>query len=148
MNYLIILAILVILLIVIKNKSSQFTKLEETQPLKNEIKNITDVTDVYHLDTRFEYPTKPPVNPNVYKSLLVSSEPVSNELYSTQDYTTPGFILDQTQNNEDTNQLNYSGGSTQIIKIPLQMNEPYDEQLRSQEVMITPYNRIKYGLTC
>ena len=145
MSYVIILASLVILLIVIKNKSSQFTKLEETQPLKNEIKNVSDV---YHLDTRFEYPTKAPVNPNVYKSLLVSSVPVSNELYSTQDYTTPGFILDQTQETEDTNQLNYSGGSTQIIKIPLQMNEPYDEQLRSQEVMITPYNRIKYGLTC
>ncbi len=138
---------MVILVIIIKNKPSQFTKLEETQPLKNEIKNEIK-NDVYHLDTRFEYPTKPPVNPNVYKSLLVSSVPVSNDLYNTQDYNTPGFILDQPENNEDTNQLNYSGGSTQIIKIPLQMNEPYNEQLRSQEVMITPYNKIKYGLTC
>ena len=31
--------------------------------------------------------------------------------------------------------------------IPLQMNEPFNEQLRSQEVMITPYNRIKYNIT-
>jgi hypothetical protein len=46
------------------------------------------------------------------------------------------------------NELIYSGGYTQLLKIPLQMNEPNSfEQLRSQDVLITPYNRIKYSNT-
>jgi hypothetical protein len=34
-----------------------------------------------------------------------------------------------------------------MIEIPLQMNYPNDnEQLRSQKILVTPYNKIKYGL--
>lgn len=128
-----------------KKKQSKFSKLEQKQPLINNVKQ--DPLNVYHLDTRYEYPNTPPVNPIAYKSLLVSSIPVENDLYSTQDYSTEGYLLQQNDVSDSTNQLNYSGGSTQIIKIPLQMNEPYNEQLRSQEIMITPYNRIKYNIT-
>ena len=75
---------------------------------------------------------------------MLNSIPTNNDLYTTQNYSTNDYDLNQPINN-NTNQLNYSGGSTQLIKIPLQMNEPYNEQLRSQEILITPYNKIKYG---
>ena len=32
-----------------------------------------------------------------------------------------------------------------MIKIPLQYNEPYDEPLRTQNILINDYNVIKYG---
>jgi len=128
MNYLIIVATLIAFFCVViyylkKNNNSQFTKLEE---------NNKENPNVYALDTRNDFPTVPPVNPNVYKSLIVNSVPVKD---------------DDNQQIDNTNQLDYSGGTTQIIKIPLQFNEPYDEQLRSQEIMITPYNRVKYNTT-
>ena len=147
MNYLITLATLLaffcVVIYYLKKQQSPFAKLEE-QPLLNNVKE--NEVNVNYLDTRYEYPHTPPVNPNVYKSLLVSSLPVSNNLYSNQE-NIDGYILDQNQENENTNQLNYSGGSTQLIKIPLQMNEPYNEQLRTQEVLITPYNRVKYNIS-
>jgi len=127
-----------------KNKQSQFTKLEQEQPIINKVKNNPEV---HYLDTRYDYPNVPPVNPNAYKTLLVSSIPANSDLYSNQGFNIDGYILNQDENVDNTNQLEYSGGSTQILKIPLQMNEPFNEQLRSQEVMITPYNRIKYNIT-
>jgi len=40
----------------------------------------------------------------------------------------------------------YSGGYAELLNIPLQMNNPNEsEPLRSQKVLITPYNRIKYS---
>ena len=128
-----------------KIKQSTFAKLEDQQPLISQVKQSDNV---YHLDTRFDYPSLPPVNPNVYKSLLVSSLPADNGLYSTQGYDTDGYSLNQTNSSGSTNQLDYSGGSTQIIKIPLQTNHPFNEQLRSQEIMITPYNKVKYSKDC
>jgi hypothetical protein len=125
----------------LKKKESLFTQIEQPLMKKQE-------TDIYHLDTRYEYPTVPPANPNVYKSLLVKSVPASSSLYSGQEFSTNDYILDQNQiEYNNTNQLDYSGGSTQLLKIPLQMNEPYNEQLRSQEILITPYNKIKYNIT-
>lgn len=134
--------LIIILLVVLyyfssKKKQSSFSEIKQEE--------IT-TQQVYKLDTRNDYPTVPPVNPNVYKSLIVNSIPVENGLYSNQPYDINGYELQQdpSVNRSDTNQLVYSGGTTQIIKIPLQMNEPFNEQLRTQEIMITPYNRIKY----
>ena len=124
--------------------------------------------EVYKLDTRSDYPLNPPVNPNIYKAVVLNSVPVSTDLYSNQEIGSTGYILNENESNSSnligtnssnligtnssnligTNQLNYSGGSTQLIKIPLQFNEPYNEQLRTQDVLITPYNKIKYGMNC
>ena len=95
-------------------------------------------------DTRMQYPLLPPVNPNVRNTLLRKRVKADNDLYNRQSYETSDFILD-TPLDQNNNELLYSGGETTLIEIPLQYNEPYSEQLRSQEILITPYNHIKYG---
>ena len=95
-------------------------------------------------DTQMQFPTLPPVNPNIRNALIrkrVKSDP---DLFNNQSYDTTDFILD-TPLEQNNNQLLYSGGETTLLQIPLQYNEPYSEQLRSQDVLITPYNQIKYG---
>jgi len=152
-KYLIILATLIgfycIVIFYLKNKKSQFdnnTINQQKQPLLNNVKEIQKNENINHLDTRYDYPLTPPVNPNVYKTQIVTVNPANSDLYSTQDHLVNGYALNQ-NNNVQTNQLDYSGGSTQLLKIPLQFNEPFNEQLRSQEVLITPYNRLKYNTT-
>jgi len=148
MNYLIILVSLLvffaIILFFLKNKQNMTKTQETTFDQKQQ--------EVYKLDTRYDYPSNPPVNPNVYKSIVLNSVPVNTALYSNQEMNSIGYILNENESNSSnligTNQLNYSGGSTQLIKIPLQFNEPYNEQLRTQDVLITPYNKIKYGMNC
>jgi hypothetical protein len=144
MNY-ILLGIIVFLIIYYLNSKSTFS--ETTQPLINNVNVnvVPDTPNVHKLDTRYEYPLVPPVNPMVYKTIIENNIPASPALYSNQD-TLSNYTLEQPSIG-DTNQLNYSGGTTQLIKIPLQYNEPYNEQLRTQEVLITPYNRIKYSNT-
>ena len=89
----------------------------------------TFIGNVLSQDSRYEYPLNPPVNPIVNQSVVENIIPVPNEL--------------------NTNELVYSGGTNQLLKIPLQMNDPnLNEQLRSQNVLITPYNEIKYSTTC
>ena len=145
MNGIFLFIVIVVIAIYCMNKSG-FTSVDQL-PV---VSPGAEQTDVYHLDTRFNYPTVPPVNPMAYKTIVRTSVPVEHGLFSTQENIkngyTESYILDQnSQNNLDsTNQLDYSGGSTKLLKIPLQMNEPYNEQLRTQEVLITPYNRIKY----
>jgi hypothetical protein len=79
-------------------------------------------------DSRYKYPLLPPVNTNVMNSVIKNDIPFSNP------DSGPG------------NQLVYSGGTNQLIQIPLQYNDPFQpEQLRSQNILITPYNRIKYS---
>lgn len=95
-------------------------------------------------DTRMEYPLIPPVNPNVKKRIISETIPANSDLFTSQTYESSDSILD-TPPTENTNQLVYSGGETKMIKIPLQFNYPYDEQLRSQDVLITPYNKVKFG---
>ena len=138
MNYLIILTSLLVffsVIIIFLKKKQNMTKTKEI---------IQTPQEVYKLDTRYDYPLNPPVNPIVYKSVVLNSVPVSTGLYSNQEMDSN--LLNENENN--TNQLNYSGGTTQLIKIPLQFNEPYHEQLRTQDILITPYNRIKYGMNC
>jgi hypothetical protein len=33
-----------------------------------------------------------------------------------------------------------------LLEIPLQLNDPYNEPLRSQMQLITPYNKVKYSI--
>jgi len=87
-------------------------------------------------------PTLPPVNTNVEKAKVITSIPASQDLYTkgNEQY----MVLD-TEPEPNTNQLLYSGGSPQLISIPLQMNDPNEnESLRSQQILVTDYNKIKY----
>jgi len=86
-------------------------------------------------ESRQNYPYNPPVNPNVMNSVIQTVVPSSSDLYAPFNE----------HENVSTNQLYYSGGTNKLIKIPLQVNDPTDEQLRSQDILITPYNRIKYS---
>ena len=80
-------------------------------------------------DTRYQYQYEPPVNPIVRKSEIVYPE-VSlhdNEVFS------------------DYHPVNQVDKNYKLIKIPLQMNIPNEnEQLRSQLELITDYNKNKY----
>jgi len=144
MNYLILLASLVAFFCII----IFYTKYTKNNLQSNfgisEVNN-QEIDSVLPLDTRYTNPLTPPVYPNAYNTQILNSVPVDKNLYTDQDFSTNEYILDE-QKIGDTNQLNYSGGSTQLIKIPLQYNDPYNEQLRTQEVLITPYNRIKYSI--
>ena len=101
--------------------------------------------NVYLRDSRYIYPYNPPVNPITRQTVIKKEIPASPDLYFTQTYTTDNALIGP-QPQEPTNELYYSGGLNQMIEIPLQFNEPYEpEQLRSQKVLITPYNRIKYS---
>jgi hypothetical protein len=91
---------------------------------------ISDIPE----DTRYKYPYSPPVSPLVKRSTVETVVPAND---------TFGTPL------EETNELLYSGGLGELIKIPLQMNDPnLNEPLRSYDVLVTPYNRIKYSKTC
>ena len=145
-KYLIITLILIIVVVLyLKYNKQGFSKQGfSKQGFSNTLDQVDPVDEIHRLDTRYRFPTVPPVNPVTYKTMVLNEIPADKDLYSNQEYISE-FILDQ--NDNLTNQLNYSGGTTQMIKIPLQMNEPFNEQLRSQEILITPYNRIKYSTT-
>jgi hypothetical protein len=123
-------------------------------PVSSGIPNITSMQNrpvikqqpnIYETDdTRMQYPLLPPVNPNVRNRLIKKSVNADPDLYNVQSYDTDKFILD-TPSGQNTNQLLYSGGNATLLEIPLQFNEPFNEQLRSQEILITPYNQNKYG---
>ena len=136
-----------ILMLYIKYFFKQEFKPSNIPDIQQEPKQIvlTQQPNIYETqDTRMDYPLIPPVNPNVRRRTINSSLPASPDLYTSQTYESSDSILD-TPATEDTNQLVYSGGETSMIKIPLQFNYPYDEQLRTQDVLITPYNKVKYG---
>ena len=138
--------IVVVLILILISQKSSFIPI----PLASKSKIVvtpddvlptpTEPFNVFQFDSRYQCPTMPPVNPMVSGSLIYDSIPVSPEL-------DPSVIGQQ------TNELDYSGGSSKLIKIPLQYNVDSDsetqqfEQLRSQDVLITPYHKIKYG-TC
>lgn len=72
----------------------------------------------------------PPVGFNVFNSVTLSSVPVNENFLSYQ---------------TESNLLNYSGGDSKLVKIPLQINDPNQtEILRSQQILITQYNKHKY----
>ena len=144
MNYLILLATLIAFFCIIIFYTKYTKNNLQSNFGKSEVNN-KEIDSVLPLDTRYTNPLVPPVYPNAYNTEVLNSVPVDKNLYTDQDFSTNEYILDE-QKIGNTNQLNYSGGSTQLIKIPLQYNEPHNEQLRTQEVLITPYNRIKYSI--
>jgi hypothetical protein len=96
-------------------------------------------------DTRLQFPLLPPVNPNIRSRRIQQVLPANSDLYSQQQFESSQYVLD-TPPVPNTNQLIYSGGKTKMIEIPLQFNDPYNENLRTQDILITPYNRSKYGV--
>uniref|UniRef100_A0A6C0I9R0 Uncharacterized protein n=1 Tax=viral metagenome TaxID=1070528 RepID=A0A6C0I9R0_9ZZZZ len=87
-----------------------------------------------NLDTRYKYPYDPPVNPVAADSKTIKKIVPSSDLYDPIYY-----------NEGPLNELMYSGGLNEMIQIPLQFNVPNDtEVLRSQNILVTPYNKIKY----
>lgn len=101
--------------------------------------------NVHYEDTRYQFPYSPPVNPIVAKTVLEKKIEATNYTPINDLINTSYSVVGNTPV-QDTNELIYSGGKTELLKIPLQMNEPNSfEQLRSQDVLITPYNRIKYS---
>jgi hypothetical protein len=106
---------------------------------------IKEQPDLYKTeDTRLQYPSLPPVNPNVRNTIIRKRVKADKDLYNIQSYDTADYILDTNLDN-NTNELLYSGGEATLLEIPLQYNEPYSEQLRTQQILITPYNQNKYG---
>ena len=106
-----------------------------------------ELRDIHFYDSRYQYPYKPPVNPIVTKSILKYRVPVNQE--NNNEYSVLDSDYSEYSGNSNSNLLTYSGGTTELLKIPLQMNEPNSyEQLRSQDVLITPYNRVKYSDKC
>lgn len=80
-------------------------------------------------DTRYQYPYDPPVNPIVRQSEIVY----------------PQVSLHNEDVFSDYHTVNQVDKDYKLIKIPLQMNVPNDnEQLRSQLELVTDYNKIKY----
>ena len=146
-----LLAFFAIVLLYIKYFYQSFTPLTSGIPAveaatsENMVRPLLE-KDTHLYDTRYKYPYLPPVNPMVEESVIYNSLPANDDLYKEGNYETKYNILNQPANGI-TNQLDYSGGKTQMISIPLQKNYPYNESLRSNDILITPYNVNKYGTT-
>ena len=132
-----------------KQKKDRFTPTDSKIPdVERKARNppIRKEANVYQTeDTRQQFYELPPVNPMVRRSKTVNAIQSSPDLFTNQPYNTDYSILDTPMTM--TNELEYSGGKASMIEIPLQMNYPNDnEQLRSQKILVTPYNKIKYGV--
>jgi len=115
------------------------------KPFKSTSIPVHSEPNIYLQDTRKNYSTLPPVNPIAKQSIIKDNIQVSPDLYINQTYDSK-YTLVNSPPPESANELYYSGGTNQLIQIPLQYNNPYEpEQLRSQDILITPYNRIKYS---
>ena len=134
--------------VVMMYHSSKFNPVSSRIPdieRKPEPVKINYEPDIYKTqDTRIQNPFIPPVSPNARDSVILDNVASAQDLYSNQGAETRYSILDIPQA-QGVNQLRYSGGTNELLKIPLQYNDPYNEQLRSQDILITPYNKIKYG---
>lgn len=140
--------------LVILYHSNNFKAVSNFQPVSSMIPDIARQPapvklnyepDIYKTqDTRMQNPYLPPVNPNARNLVVLENLGSSQDLYSNQGSETRYSILDTPPAN-NVNELVYSGGATQLIKIPLQYNDPYNERLRTQDILVTPYNKIKYG---
>jgi hypothetical protein len=152
--YLIIIGILIIVLGSMSSAcfTSKFTPLnlpsEKTQGLPEPYGTLprpVSEIDTHNFDTRYRYPYNPPVNPMATRSVIKNQITASPDLYLTQTYDSQHTLIDSPPAGS-SNELYYSGGLNTLIQIPLQYNSPSSsEQLRSQEILITPYNRIKYS---
>jgi hypothetical protein len=142
----IILIFFCVVLLYLKYKPSNFFVVPETK-----VTFCPKLEQVHYLDSRYEFPDSPPVNPITRLSEIIDVIKPSPDLYTP--FSNYYEINDSTHSiippTNNPNELEYSGGSNVLIKIPLQMNEPNEyEQLRSQNVLVTPYNRNKYSNRC
>jgi len=130
-------------------RASQFTPVDSGIPdveRPPQLVPILPQQNVYETeDTRMQYPLLPPVSPMVRGTIRKDVISANQDLYTSQTYDTNNGILD-TPPTQNTNELLYSGGDTQMISVPLQYNYPYDEQLRSSNILVTPYNKVKFGM--
>jgi len=133
----ILIAFFVIIAIYLKFNYQQFS------PCIPKTKKQVKIHDkiVHELDSRYRYPELPPANPIVNGSYVETFSPSSSDLYSRQTYTSRYALLNQ----PDIGNANDLNENVSIIKIPLQYNEPYEEPLRSQAILVNDYNKIKYG---
>ena len=151
----IILTLMVFYCVVIfylKNQQqSHFTPVESGIPAVSKTPGVVYIKpspNVYQTeDTRMEFPTLAPVNPIARRRIITRDIPAEKDLFNNQEYGLNNYYVLDTPPPTDINQLISSSGPDEMIKIPLQFNEPYNEQLRSQDILVTPYNKIKYG-TC
>ena len=142
------LVVLVYLKYVYKKERDTFSPVQSKIPYiqyKGEDEKLEYQQNTYvSEDTRQQFSDLPPVNPMVRKTKTITSLQSSPDLFTDQPYNSKFSILDMPTS--PSNQLLYSGGETSMLEIPLQMNYPNDdEQLRSQKILVTPYNKIKYG---
>jgi hypothetical protein len=146
----VLLAFYVVMMLYLKYgyRASQFTPVDSGIPdveRPPQLVPILPQRNVYETeDTRMQYPLLPPVSPMVRGTIRKDVIPANQDLYTSQSYDTSNGILD-TPPTQNTNELLYSGGDTQMISVPLQYNYPYNEQLRSSNILVTPYNKIKFG---
>jgi len=148
--YLVVIAILVIIIGVKDKFTSLFTpvtsNIPDVQPKTTEVP-LKEVPNV--VDSRINYSDLAPVAENVVNAVVKDKIPANPDLYYSGNYDSTYSSIDSPSDVENTNQLDYSGGKTELIQIPLQYNDPYQpEQLRSQNILVTPYNKIKYGTKC
>ena len=147
----VLMAFFVIIMLYIKYgyMSSQFSPVDSGIPdveRPQQLVPILPEQNVYETeDTRMQYPLLPPVSPMVRGTIRRETIPANQDLYTSQSYDTNNGILD-TPPTPNTNELLYSGGDTQMISVPLQYNYPYNEQLRSYNTLVTPYNKVKFGM--
>ena len=150
-NYLFLILVLMVFfyILMLYKQRSKFTpgvptsKMQHLTRSRPNVYNTQDTQDTQ--DTRNHFPLLPPVNPIARLRTVQNVIPIEQDLYSSQSYDNFNYVLD-TPYTQDTNSLVYSGGDTQLIKVPLQFNTPYNEQLRSQDILITPYNKVKYSI--
>jgi hypothetical protein len=143
-----ILAFFCVVLIFIKNRKSTFVV---PDVFKTKKVSFPKLEQVHYLDSRYKYPYDPPVNPITMLSEVVTDIKPNSDLYTP---FTNFYEINDSENSiitpeNNTNELNYSGGKNVLLKVPLQMNYPNEyEQLRSQNILITPYNKNKYSNNC
>ena len=140
-NYLLILAGLIaffaVVVVYLKFNYQRFTNVEDSlSPIQvvkpfNKDYLYTNFQDVQKEDTRYKWNYLPPANPVVNRSVRQTFVPASAGLSFCEE--------------NNSNLLEYSGGTSQLLSLPLQFNEPNNEMLRSYDVLVTDYNRIKYG---
>ncbi len=137
--YLII--IILLLLFFMYTTKSSFSPIDIIDTTNDRILPIED-NSIYN--SRIEYPYNPPVNTNIKGSFIINKKIPSSDLYSNLAMVNGGKQLSPEPMQQNINELNYSGGSSTILEIPLQYNYPTNEILRSQKILITDYNKNKY----
>jgi len=119
--YLLFIVPVVVVIIYLYRRKSNFQAVpEQTEQLIKE----NNTWDPLHNESRYRYPYSPPVHPQMEELTITDILPKSY----------PPEVAE--------------GLSSELINIPLQYNDPTREQLRSQPILITPYNRIKYSGQC